>query len=318
MVPDPDSSPTADGSGERPSRSAAFPRHLGRVTERVDDLLPFVVVPFTLSVLEFEQIERALDPTTASITLEFSLPSPLLTLWDLVDPPESSSDGVNHGGPGASNGGQPGATTTGSDVSIDMPLETFFPALESSLLTVIGIALLVYAAIAGLVTAGYLGGIDRRLRGEPAAIGRCLGRYGPRLVLYHLLVFGAFLTMLPFVLALPGLILLAIPVVLVLGYLFYAVPFLIVVADAPLVDAFRRSAHFGLRERAYFWFALGHALACAVVSAVLSLFVTVGAGAGVLFALVIGPAFALLVTAATVSFVQELVRTGGAGRVVRQ
>ncbi|WP_117365669.1 hypothetical protein [Natrarchaeobaculum sulfurireducens] len=318
MVPEPNSSPTANGSGERPSRSAAFPRHLGHVTDRVDDILPFVTVPFALSVLEVEQIERALDPTTASINLEFSLPSPLLTLWDLVDPPEPSGADTQHVGPGASNGGQPGATTTGTDVSIDMPLETFFPALESSLLTVIGIAILVYAVMAGLVTAGYLGGIDRRLRDEPAAIGRCLSQYGPRLVLYHLLVFGAFLAMFPFALALPGLILLAIPVVLVLGYLFYAVPFLIVVADVSLVDAFRRSAQFGLQERAYFWFAIGHALVCAIASIVLSLLVTVGAGVGVLLALVVGPAFALLVTAATVSFVQELARTGDAGRVVRQ
>ena len=56
MVPDSDSSPAADGSGERPSRSTSFLRHLGHVTDRVDDILPFVAVPFALSVLEFEVI----------------------------------------------------------------------------------------------------------------------------------------------------------------------------------------------------------------------------------------------------------------------
>lgn len=343
MVPAPDSPVDSDagaGPNSSPSRrrsGSPFRRHVGRVTGRFDELLPFALVPLALSLLQFEQVARALDGARGlSLNFELRLPSPLHHLWSFVDPPgpaasgptrspaPGSSDGFPFGESSPDAGGTDGfgpGTGAGSgistDVTIETPLETIVVPVDgvgSETIAWIGLALLVYAVLSAVLAAGYLGGMDRRLRGEPAAIRHCLVRYTPRLLLYHLVVFGAFLAVVPVLLLVsvdPRLFLLALPLVLVLGYLFYAAPFLLVVADIGVLEAFRRSYGYALEGGAYFWFALGHVVAAAVVSAVLSALVSAG-GPGVVLALVVVVPFSLVLTAATVSLCQELVaRDGG-------
>ncbi|MDQ2050903.1 hypothetical protein RBH26_10455 [Natronolimnohabitans sp. A-GB9] len=297
-----------------PDRSPTFFDHVGRVVDRFDALLPFVVVPFGLSLLEFENVRRALDSAGGfSLNVEFAFPTPLLDLWSFADPPPATG----RAGPSTGVPGDHGPTdptgAPGSDITIETPVETIAMSLEGvgiELLTWLGLALLAYAAISAVVAAGYVGGIDRRLRGEPAAILECVVAYAPRLFLYHLVVFGAFVAVVPFLVVAPPLLLLAVPVVIVLGYLFYAVPFLFVVADAGFLEAFRRSAEFGLDGGSYFWFALWHVVAAAGISIVLSVLVSAGA-VGFLLALFVASPAALVLTATTVSFVQALTDDGG-------
>ncbi|GAB3678771.1 hypothetical protein [Halopiger thermotolerans] len=314
MVPEPES--PADPAGGSPSDRSrgAFSRHVSRVTDRLDELLPYAVVPLVLSLLEVDKIERVLAPTTTSFSIQFALPSPLLELWSLVDPPDPASPtpswdgGAPFDGPG---GAAPagGGRAAGSDVTIETPVESIAvpaDALGSVPLWWLGVALLAYAVIGAAVAAAYLGGIDRRLRDESPSPVACVVDYAPRLFAYYLVVFGAFLALVPFALVAPPLLLLAIPLVFVLGYCFYAAPFLLVVADAGVLEAFRRSYAFATAGGAYFRFALGHVVAAAVVSLVLSVLLNAGI-VGLALALLVASPVGLVLTAATVSLCQELV-----------
>lgn len=331
-APDPSTGSDADGSASSPSRrrsGTAFSRHVGRVTERFDELLPFALVPLATSLVPFERLRRALDSAGGfSLNLEFRLPSPLHDLWSFADVPApptpgstgplapGSNDGVAFGDPPSAASGTdgvgdvPGAGTS-TDVTIETPLETVAVPVDTvgiETLGWIGFTLLLYAVLSAALAAGYIGGIDRRLREEPAAIRQCLSSYTLPLLYYYLVVFGAFLAFVPFALVAPWLLLLAIPLVLVLGYAFYATPFLLVVADIGVLEALRRSSEYALEGGAYLSFALWHVLATAVVSGVLSALASAGGGAALL-ALGIAVPFSLVLTAATVSFCQELVGT---------
>lgn len=319
MVPEPDSpSDHAAGPPSRDRSRGAFSRHVSRVTDRLDELLPYAVVPVVLSLLEVGKIERTLDPHRTSFSVQFSLPSPLLELWSLVDPPEpastgsSTTTGWDTGAPFEGSGGAApvgGLTATGPEITIETPVESIVlpvDAVGSVQLAWLGILLLAYGAIAAAVAAGYLGGIDRRLRDEPAVLLACVVDYAPRLFAYYLVVFAAFLALLPIALIAPPLLVLGIPLVLVLGYVFYAAPFLLVVADAGVLEAFRRSYAFAVAGGAYFRFAVGHVVAAAIVSLVLSALLNGGIG-GFAVALLVASPVGLVLTAATVSLCQELV-----------
>ncbi|WP_254522015.1 hypothetical protein [Natrinema caseinilyticum] len=328
--PDDGRPPIADGAGN--NGSSPFVRHVSRVVDRFEDLAAFALVPLFAALLDVEKVRRALAPAGRgfSINFEFAFPSPLVTLWRLASPPDPpapaprtpreeafGTPSVGDGSPGALPTGDstiPERTDTGgTDVTIETPVETIDVPLEAigvEMLGLIGLALVAYAVLLGILMAGYVGGIDRRLRNEPIAVGSCLVTYAPRFVLYNLVGFGAFLLVLPaFVLA-PPLVLLAIPVIVVLSYVFYPVPFLFVVDDAPFVEAFRRSARLTTAAGPVFRFGVGHLVAALVASVVLSLVMSAG-GPGFLLALLLSSPLSLVLTAASVSFFQETV--GGQG-----
>ncbi|WP_254766412.1 hypothetical protein [Salinilacihabitans rarus] len=314
-APDPADSDPPDGAGER--SSPTFSRHVSRVTDRFDDLVPFALVPVALSLFEFESVRRALDPSARgfSINVEFAFPTPLFHLWSLVDPPEPSGPPDIGPGTGPPIGGPSGTTaSSGLDVTIETPFETValpLDAVGAAATVWIGAVVLAYAALAAAVAAGYLGGIDRRLRRDPASIAACVVAYAPRLFAYYLVVFAAILALVPVLVVAPPLLVLALPAAVVLGYLFYAAPFLIVVDDAGVVESFRRSYGFAVEGGPYFRFALGHVLVAAGASIALSVAVSAGP-AGFVLALLAATPLGLVLTAATVSLVQDLV-DGGRG-----
>lgn len=336
MVPAP-SSPAdpGTGSGSRsPSTnrsSGAFVHHVSRALERFDALLPFALVPLVVSLLQFEKVQRTLTPTRGfSINLEFTFPTPVLDLWSFVDPPESTTIGPSGTGPGDGSpfGDSPGttesaSTETGLGVetgsSMEFPLDRLVEPLAGPVETTtidaitvdtmgwIGLAIVAYAVVFAAVLAGYLGGIDRLLRGEPASVFECIVSYAPRFFLYHLLYFGAVLLFVFLFVVAPPLFVLGILFAFVAGYLFYATPFLLVVADVGVLEGFHRSAEHALEGGAYFWFALWHMAVAAVVSGILSLLVSIGGAGGFIVAIFVTAPVGLVLTAATVSFCQELV-----------
>ncbi|TYL39849.1 hypothetical protein CV102_06095 [Natronococcus pandeyae] len=328
MDPDHAASTSGPGPGGRPGseglpgtprdeRPHSFPWHVSRVLNRFGAILSFALVPLLTSLFPLENVARALEGARGmSINLEFALPTPLLDLWTFADPPEPTpgteprdtavdpGTGIESRESTASSGGQ-------FDLTVDTPLETVVLPLEGAGLEIgawLAFVLVAYAAVAAVLAAVYVGGLDRRLRGEPAAVPTCVAAYGPRFFAYNLLVYGAVAALVPFVLLSPTVLLLAFPALVLLAYLFYAVPFLFVVADAGVLEAFRRSYGFAVGERTYLTFALWHVGVAVVSSLVLSLSVSAG-GAGFLFALVVAVPLALVLTAASVSFVRELVET---------
>ncbi|WP_226004995.1 hypothetical protein [Natrinema salinisoli] len=332
MVPAPNTGPPTDdgpsttAGGSSGGRSNSFARHVSRVIDRFGDLGGFAAVPLLLALVEFEKVRRAIDPVGRgfSISLELLLPSPLVTLWRFAEPPEpftGSPRDESFGSPsfGESAPGS-GSTTptrsTGSssvDVTIETPVETVdipLEAVDAETMVWLGLALVAYGVISAILMAAYVGGIDRRLRREPIAIGSCLVTYAPRFVLYNLVVFGAFLLVVPVFVLVPPLAVLAIPAIIVLGYVFYPVPFLFVVDDTAFLEAFRRSVRLTTAGGPVLSFAFWHVVVGAVSSLVLSLLVSAGS-AGFLLALLGSAPLALVLTAATVSFFQEHLESDG-------
>lgn len=319
---DDDPAATTDGSGD--GRPRPFQRHTARVIDRFGDLWAFALVPLFVPLLEFEKVQRALDSPSRgfAINFEFLVPTPLVTLWRVADPPAPPAASTQtpreepYGSPAFGDApGEPSPTdgptapaesagSSGTDVTVETPVETVEVPLEAiglETMAWIGLALAAYAVISGLLMAGYVGGIDRRLRGEPIAITSCVVTYAPRFVLYNLVALGAFLLVVPVFALVPGLFLLAIPVIVILGYVFYPVPFLFVVDDAPFLEAFRQAVRLTTAGGPVLSFAFWHIAAGVVASVALSILVSTG-GAGFLLALLVSAPFGLLLTAATVSF----------------
>ncbi|ARS91757.1 hypothetical protein B1756_08785 [Natrarchaeobaculum aegyptiacum] len=281
------------------------------------------MVPLALSLLNLENVRRTLDPGGVTINLEFAFPTPLLDLWSLADPPPPAPDSIPVGdaGPGT-GGGDPfdearaGGQPAGSEHTLEVPLYGKIPleAVGPELAGWFGLVLVGSIVLYAAVAAGYLGGIDRRLRDERGSTLESLIRYTPSLLGYYALVFAAFAVALvpPLVAGIAGLIV-VFPLILLVGYLFYAAPFLIVVDDASLPASLRRSYAFAVGGGAYLAFAVWHLLFAAVASLPLSLVVSLGGAVGLAIAAPVAAVVGLLLTAATVSLVQELVAWEGDG-----
>lgn len=288
-------------STEAPDESGRpFWRHVSRVVDRFDALLAFLAIPAVTSLFQFERTARLLESGSRefSIHLGAQFPSPMLDLWSFVESP-GSADGV----------------------TVDVPVgsgEIAIADADFALLAVIVPLLVAYAVVASVLYAIYVGGIDRRLRGEPAAPLECVTRYAARFLGYFVVLFTAgaafvlvvALFFFPAPGALAAVLLLVIPALLVLAYLFYAVPFLFVIADASLVDAFVRSYRLALAGGSYLTFALWHLAVTLVASPLLSILVIPGGPFALLLGLAVAAPLSLVLTAATVSFLRELVDDG--------
>ncbi|WP_255193577.1 hypothetical protein [Natronobeatus ordinarius] len=312
-------------SSAAPDRGSPFWRHVSRAVGRFDELLAFLAIPLLTSLMQFGNVERLLASGNRefSINLGAEFPSPVLDLWSFVDPPGSSSSGDSVGelpgtSPASDPAGTPGTGSASDGVTLELPVgpgEVALADVGFGLLAVLVPLLVAYAVVAAVVYAVYVGGIDRRLRGEPAAPLECVTRYAGRFLGYFAVLFAAAIAFVLVVVtmlasapgATIGLIVFAIPAFLVLAYLFYAVPFLFVVADASLLESFGRSYRLAIDAGPYLTFALWHLGVTLVVSPLLSILVSPGGPVALLLGLAVTAPLSLVLTAATTSFLRELV-----------
>jgi hypothetical protein len=166
------------------------------------------------------------------------------------------------------------------------------------------VGLVVHAAL----TAVYVPRVLERVRP-----GRGEARVGAALSRYFAPVFGIALALAAFGLVLVGaglalgpLVLLALPLVLAIGYALYAAPFLVVVEDRGAVDAISRSVELATDGGAYASYGGQYLLLVALVSLPASSVVRLGLPAIALAAVLTAPLAAAL-TAATAAFVVDLV-----------
>lgn len=327
MVPSPgDANESETGTSDRPN---SFGWHVSRVADRFVDLLVFALVPLLTALSNTGNVRQTLSQYRGfSINLEFAFPSALLDLWSLTTPPEPAPEigtddlyGPPTGGPTDGPTGTASPTGLeeqtgpgGTDLTVDTPFGIVADSLEPiglAIIPVIVIGALVYVVLLAVLQAVYVGGIDRRLetnRIEPIA---CVLRYAPRFVLYNLVILGGIALLLPILLVSPLFLLVVFPAMFVLGYLFYAVPFLFVVDDARFLEAFSRSLEFAIGNGSYFWFAVWHVVTAVVASFVLSILVSIGGPIGLILAIGFATPLGLMLTATTVSFLHELVELEG-------
>lgn len=262
-----------------------FLTRLSSGLERASEHPVLAAVPVLFALLNTNDILVIATFDGGHVGFKVGLPFSVVTVWQFVSVPSS-----------------------GVAVNAGVPVER----LPFALVTVPAL-LLVQAATA----AGYFGCLRNALVGEPYDFVRNSRRYfGPFLVMAAL----PFLVLLPFVLGVfgagaltggPGgaVLLLVLPALvgfLLAAYLFYATPYLVVLRDAGLVDAARRSYSLATRGGPYFEYAAGFALFVLLVSPVATAIVVNVPFLGIPVGVLGGGLLGLGANFATMRFVADL------------
>jgi len=235
-----------------------------------DDLLPLAVVPAIAALANVGEFRSVAAGSDLHFGVTFGFPFPIADLWTFVETP--------------------------TDPYLD-------PGIGLAVGVVVGSVLL------GVVSSAYVGSIHEYLTTGTWNARANAEAYAGRFVGYYLLVFGgAFLVVSGLAGSSGGgsLVALGFLALLVLGYLFYATPFLFVVEDAGLGEAFARSAGLAVDGGDYLAFFAKYALAVGVVSVpVTAVVVNGGVVAATVAAVLLAP-LGLTFTVATVWFLTSL------------
>lgn len=245
----------------------AMPSLLSRAHRVAFRVAPYAAVPFLLTLLAFDNVAAAANPSTIGVNVKFALPADVTTLWTVVDPPAQG-------------------------VSVYTPVPLVFAP--------------VFLAVEAAVVAGFLGGVRDAYRGTapdfPAAVrDHWLSILGVRVVQFVLFVGLGLSLFAGGTLA----VVLGFPLLLVLGYLLWSAPYLVVLRGSDALTALAESASLASRGGRYLGFSLGYAVAVAFASLVFSPLVTSAGILGVLVAAALLAYPALVASAAATIVVDE-------------
>lgn len=211
--------------------------------------------------------------------MKLGLPHPLADLWTFVDAPAPARRGLH--------------------VDAPVPLEQ---GLSAEFL-VAGVA---FTVGSGLLVAGYVGSIDQFARQGQYDFLANVRRYGVRLVGFQAVVYAVLLLLMAAALVHPGLLVAGLLFGFLAWALFYLAPFLVVVEDRSLGDAFRRSLELVTARREPIAFLALYAGLVLLWSLPVSLLANADLP-GVLVAAVLSSGVGLFLTVLAVLFVRELV-----------
>lgn len=256
---------------------------------------PLAVVPLVATLLDVGRLRRLLAPPTPAPTnddsigvvvsepdrvfsVTFGVPRPVSTLWSFVN---AQSNGLSAG-----------------------------PAGFDSVV-VFAVAFLVSAVVSGLLAAGYLGSIDAALDGRFDFLA-AVRSYARPLVGFTLLEAAVGLLLVGVgIVALPLVVVVAVGL-FVLAYLFFATPYLIVVADIGLAPALGKSFELATTEGRVLGFFVGYVVVSAVLSVPISALAFAAEPVGLALAILVSAPVALLLNVATLLFVRDVVDEPGA------
>ena len=248
-------------------------------------LLPLAVVPFFTSVVRWTDVVAVGTAPGEEFGVRFGLPQAVPDLWTFLGTPSPDGNG-------------PTAT---------VPLLTGGSARLATVAVLL--SAIVFVAVQGVVMAGFLGSIDQYVRDGRYDVVANVRRFAARMVAFQAIVFCSLLALIAVSLAVglvrPPLVLVGFAVGLVVWLLVYLTPFLVVVADLPLLAAFRRSVRLATGGIEPVAFAAGYALVVAVVSVPVSAITNAGIPGVVLAAAIVSP-IGLFLSALTVRFTRAL------------
>jgi hypothetical protein len=226
----------------------------------LDDLYPLLLVPLTLSVLRFDNLQSVISHRGGYVGLRFPLPVPVGDLWLFVSPPGS-------------------AGAVGPSVSAQASGAGLFVALLFGFLVSVGIE--------SVLTAGYIGSIQQYRREHTYDFLSNVQRYWQSYLVLLALPFAVVALSVPIVRAVPGFLLFVALGLLVALYLFWGAWFLVPVADVGAVEALRRSYRLAVSEDAYMHWTLLHLLIAAPLSLLLTTLAVAGGVLGVTISLAV-------------------------------
>ena len=248
-------------------------------------LLPLAVVPFFTSVVRWTDVVAVGTASGEEFGVTFGLPQAVPDLWTFLGTPSPDGNGL-------------------------MTPVPFLTGGSARLATVaVLLSALVFVAVQGVVMAGFLGSIDQFVREGRYDVVANVRRFAARMVAFQAVVFCSLLALIAVSLAVglvsPPLAIVGFAVGLVVWLLVYLTPFLVVVADLPLLAAFRRSVRLATGGIEPVAFAAGYALVIAVISVPVSIITNAGIPGVVLAAAIVSP-IGLFLAALTVRFTRAL------------
>ncbi|WP_158057508.1 hypothetical protein [Halorussus halophilus] len=245
----------------------SFIDRLGSGWQRATTHLPLAAVPVLTSILNIDAIRRVLSFHGGHFGVKFPFPMTVANLWTFVSLPNQ--------GPGVH---------------------------VSQILWLFPIIVVVQSAL----VAGYLGSVHDLLETGEYDFPTNVRRY-----FLPLLVWQAVVSLPTFALAGLGqavgpLVLLLVPAYFVAAYLFYATPYLLVVADADLGTALSQSLDWALSGGSYASFAVAYLLFGALFSILVTPFVVNLGAIGIVVGTAVTAPLALALSFATTEFVADL------------
>lgn len=264
---------------------ASFSTRLADGVDRAAGHLVLALVPILLSLQETNKIRAVTTFEGGHVGIRSGLPVSVVTVWQFVSVPQSG-------------------VTVRTGISIDrLP----FAVVTVPLLIVVGAAL----------AAGYFGSIRNALDGRPYEFVANARRY---FLPFLVLTVVPFALGLPFVLGVGAvgssggglgaptalLFVLAFVLFLVLAYLFYATPYLVVLREAGLLVAARQSYGFAAEGGPYLSYAVGYAVFVLLVSPLATGIVVNAPVVGLPLGIVVGAFLGLAANVATMRFVADL------------
>ncbi len=252
--------------------------------DRATDHLVLAAVPVAFALLDVNKLVAVASFDGVHLGLKLGLPLSVVTVWQFVSVPGS-----------------------GVAVGVGLPVERLPLAVVTG-----PVLLVVQAALA----AGYFGACRNALAGEPYAFAANVRRHlRPFLVLTAVPV----LLLVPLALEAVGVgsvagpagaallvVLPALVAAVVLAYLLFATPYLVVLRDVGVLAAARRSYTFAVRGGPYLAYAAGFAGLVLVVSPVATVLVVNVPAVGLPAGIVGGGVLGLAANLATLRFVADL------------
>lgn len=240
--------------------------------------LPLAAVPLVTALIATDKVERILDASGGHVGFRVSLPVDVVDVWAFVSVPSE-----------------------GASVEVGLPVG--FPLST----VLVPAAIVLRAALA----AGYFGGIRGALStGEYEFAANVRRHFVPFLLytvapvlatlpLFALATSGGGRTLLPAVVVL-------LPVVLLLSYLFYATPYLVVLRETDVVSAARASYRFAVAGGPYARYAVAFGAFVLVASLVVTAIVVNLGPVGIVLGVVGGAPVGLACNVATMEFVAAI------------
>jgi hypothetical protein len=213
-----------------------MPSRFDRAAAATQHSVALAVVPFVASLLSLSKVQQALSADGGGVTFPF--PSGLPTLWTYVSLPSVAGTGTG--------------TAAGS----------------AALLAVVPL-FLVGLLLTSALEAGFLGALDGRIGHSGRGFVGSVEQFTLRMVGVNLVRAAVVLVAVPFVVV-PPLFVLALVAVIVLSYLTYGLPFVVVTQDTGVVTALGRTVSLATDGGAYARFGFGHLVVGALASVVFS------------------------------------------------
>jgi len=257
----------------------SFTTRLSDGWQQSQEHIALALVPLVTALLNTEKLSAVLTFDGFHFGFRFGTPTSVVNLWTFVGPP---NQGVNV------NVGVP---------FVDPPLA----------FVVIPLGVIVQSAL----TAGYFGSIEEALSTGSFSFTANVRQFFVPFLLFTLVPLVVYLP-----LALLGLgggldvlvafVVLLLPLMIIVGYLFYATPYLIVLQEIGLIPAAKRSYELAVQGGAYLSYFLGFLVFVFLVSLVASIFVINVPIIGLVIGLLGGAVLGLAANFTTMRFIADI------------